>query len=307
MSKHLPTQSNLRQLRNQAKDLAKDHRAGYATAARRIAANLPRLAGAPATTVLASDFSLQEAQHVIAKEYGFPTWKLLIVYAKTEPDNVGWYRSYLPEKEAAAMERAQQAVRTMAMEEFKTRKSVVEYRAGVDVGTDEWDLRVDKIMIVPTWETPEQKETTDTYTVMDFVTINDRQPITSNANSSESRIKGDHFKSLNNLHEEFCRRTSATLTHAVGIAVKIVMWAGAAQTDYAEVESEHKPSTQQAYRFTMQPSAVQTYPCVTRKIWDSRLLTSGYFTRDFCCNPSALLDFYLYVIQRKSWFHCCLN
>ena len=169
MSKYLPTQPNLRQLRNQAKDLVKAHGAGNPDAVRRIGVNLPRLSVASEDAILSGSFALQEAQHVIAKEYGFPSWKLLAAYAKTEPTNDSRYRSYLPDKEAGAMERAEAVVWHMAMDEHRTRNSVVRYQADVDVGTDEWDLRVHKIIRVRTWETPEEKETTNSYSVMDFI------------------------------------------------------------------------------------------------------------------------------------------
>lgn len=88
MSRSLPVQPNLRHLRNEAKKLHKSLTDGDAESTARVAANLPRLSGATPATVAASDVSLQEVQHVLAKEYGHPTWESLVaaVEAITRPD-----------------------------------------------------------------------------------------------------------------------------------------------------------------------------------------------------------------------------
>jgi ankyrin repeat protein len=65
---------NLEQQRKRAKDLRRAHRAGSAEAAARIARHLPRAAGQPAAALLAAPFALSEAQLVVAREAGFPSW-----------------------------------------------------------------------------------------------------------------------------------------------------------------------------------------------------------------------------------------
>ena len=74
MSRQLPSQPHLRHLRNEAKKLHRDLESGDADAAARIAAHLPRLTGAATAAVQSADVSLQETQHVLAREYGFATW-----------------------------------------------------------------------------------------------------------------------------------------------------------------------------------------------------------------------------------------
>ena len=74
MSKQLPSQPNLRHLKNEAKEFHKALDRGDAGMAERLAANLPRLSGATPAQIAAADVSLQEVQHVMANEYGFASW-----------------------------------------------------------------------------------------------------------------------------------------------------------------------------------------------------------------------------------------
>ena len=77
MSRILPSSPSLAQLKKQAKDLLKEHRSGSPEAAAGIEAHLPRCSGASPEDILRGDFSLQEAQHVIACEYGCRHWEML--------------------------------------------------------------------------------------------------------------------------------------------------------------------------------------------------------------------------------------
>ena len=83
----LPPQPNLKHLKNQAKELVRDHHNGNLAAAHRIKEHLPRLAHSTPQSILAAEFSLQEAQHVLAREYGFASWKQLLAFieAKERP------------------------------------------------------------------------------------------------------------------------------------------------------------------------------------------------------------------------------
>jgi hypothetical protein len=78
MSKQLPAKPNLENLKKQAKTLLKAQRDGEIQAAERIKAHLPRLAHVPPEDILKSDFTLQEAQLVVTREYGFPSWPQLV-------------------------------------------------------------------------------------------------------------------------------------------------------------------------------------------------------------------------------------
>ena len=77
MTRVLPPRPSLEQLKKQAKDLRKAHRSASSQAAERIVAHLPRLSSKTEEEILKEDFSLQEAQHVIACEYGCRHWEML--------------------------------------------------------------------------------------------------------------------------------------------------------------------------------------------------------------------------------------
>ena len=77
MTKQLPPRPNLEQLKKQAKDLRKAQRSAPAEVVKCIGEHLPRLADSSEDEFLAADISLQEAQHVIAGEYGFKNWNWL--------------------------------------------------------------------------------------------------------------------------------------------------------------------------------------------------------------------------------------
>jgi len=80
----LPPNPSLRHLKNEAKQLLKAVEDGDSEAAARVKANLRRLGDAPDSQVLSADVSLQEAQHVIAREYGSASWAELA--DAVEPD-----------------------------------------------------------------------------------------------------------------------------------------------------------------------------------------------------------------------------
>ena len=80
---NLPTRPNIEQLKNQAKDLLSVHRSGSPEAVPRMKAHLPRLSGASDAVVLAAKFSLLDAQLVVAREYGFDNWHMLIEHVES--------------------------------------------------------------------------------------------------------------------------------------------------------------------------------------------------------------------------------
>ena len=77
MNRTLPNRPNLKQLKKQAKDLRNAHKAASPDAATRIQQHLPRLSKATPDEILKGKLSLQEAQHVIACEYGCKSWQML--------------------------------------------------------------------------------------------------------------------------------------------------------------------------------------------------------------------------------------
>jgi hypothetical protein len=91
----LPLQPSLRHLKNEAKQLHTDLLAGDAAAADRMCANLPRLTADAAV----GDVSLMEAQHVLAREYGFREWPHLAAAAEFDFDGL----AYLSEKDMSRL------------------------------------------------------------------------------------------------------------------------------------------------------------------------------------------------------------
>jgi len=81
MTVELPAQPSLEQLKKQAKDLLKALKAKapakHPEAAARVRAHLPDFREKSETQILAADFSLHDAQSVIAREHGFPSWARL--------------------------------------------------------------------------------------------------------------------------------------------------------------------------------------------------------------------------------------
>ena len=68
----LPARPSLEQLRKQAKQLLRDYRAGDAGASTGVRAVLPRVGDG------GSELALADAQFVLAREYGFPSWAALV-------------------------------------------------------------------------------------------------------------------------------------------------------------------------------------------------------------------------------------
>ncbi len=77
MSPRLPLHPNLDHLKKQAKDLLKSYRSGDLQACSSIQQYLPRFSQRSASEILAVGISLHEAQHVIARKYGFENWSAL--------------------------------------------------------------------------------------------------------------------------------------------------------------------------------------------------------------------------------------
>ncbi len=72
----LPARPSLEQLKKQAKDLLKAAKAGDASACPVLRLHA-RFAQSPDEAILGADWSLQEAQHVVALRYGFKDWSAL--------------------------------------------------------------------------------------------------------------------------------------------------------------------------------------------------------------------------------------
>lgn len=90
MSKSLPPQPNLEHLKKLAKALLKSHKESQPEATSRIKEHHPRLSSSSESDILGQEFSLQDAQLVIAREYGFGSWpKLVAVVAESDDTRSG--------------------------------------------------------------------------------------------------------------------------------------------------------------------------------------------------------------------------
>jgi hypothetical protein len=77
MQKPLPARPSLEQFKKQAKELVKDHRMRDAAAFALIREFLPSLTGKTDEEIFLFPFALHDAQSVIARQYGFPSWNQL--------------------------------------------------------------------------------------------------------------------------------------------------------------------------------------------------------------------------------------
>ena len=75
--KQFPPNPSLEHLKSQAKQLLKAHQEGALDARQRIRAFFPKLSDATETEIQNAAFGLQDAQLVIAREYGFASWARL--------------------------------------------------------------------------------------------------------------------------------------------------------------------------------------------------------------------------------------
>ncbi|MDD9973767.1 MAG: hypothetical protein OXU27_07170 [Candidatus Poribacteria bacterium] len=75
--KQLPPNPTLEYLKSQAKQLLKAHKEGSLDTFQRIRSFFPKLSDATDVEIQSATFGLQDAQLVIAREYGFTSWTRL--------------------------------------------------------------------------------------------------------------------------------------------------------------------------------------------------------------------------------------
>lgn len=105
----LPEAPNLEQLRKMAKDLVRSVRNGDHAAAQRVQQHLPRAGSLTLEQILVSPVTLTEAQHVLAREHGFPSWPRLKAHVES-----------LSPTEQQAVEAFKAAVRAGNAQEVRT-------------------------------------------------------------------------------------------------------------------------------------------------------------------------------------------
>ena len=79
----LPSNPDLRQLKNQAKSLLKAFRSAEPSAAVRLRKASPAMAGLMDEEIFQTKFALKDAQRTIALEHGFDTWQALANHIKS--------------------------------------------------------------------------------------------------------------------------------------------------------------------------------------------------------------------------------
>jgi ankyrin repeat protein len=84
----LPSDANLKHLKQQARDLLKAFKAADAEALARIQSALPRMKSRSAAEIRRAKFLLSEAQFVIAREYGFESWPKLKTHVEGDPEKL---------------------------------------------------------------------------------------------------------------------------------------------------------------------------------------------------------------------------
>jgi type II secretory ATPase GspE/PulE/Tfp pilus assembly ATPase PilB-like protein len=124
-NRELPSKPNLDQLKHQAKDLRKAHRSKNPDACGTLR-RISRLSGLTDSEIFASEITLQEAQHALAKDYGFNSWAELKLYAesqarKTSQDDASSGEPQLPGTGA------EELVESILLEAVKTNASDIHF------------------------------------------------------------------------------------------------------------------------------------------------------------------------------------
>ena len=82
--KRLPARPNLEQYKKQAKELLRAHRAAEPEALERIKHRHPTLHKLPLAEIPAANFTLTDAQYILAREHSFDSWPKFAAYIETQ-------------------------------------------------------------------------------------------------------------------------------------------------------------------------------------------------------------------------------
>lgn len=118
-SRQLPSRPSLEQLKNQARDLWKAHRAGAPETCRRIRASLRRFYTASDSEIREARFTLRDAQSVLAREHGFTSWAKLKIHVEGLQVN-GSVRDRLLQMVSEQPEEIARAVRSLLRDPQQT-------------------------------------------------------------------------------------------------------------------------------------------------------------------------------------------
>ena len=243
MTSQLPRRPNLKPLRNQAKQLVRDHRRGDPRAAGRIRASLPRLAGATEEEILSAPFALTEAQHVVAREYGFPNWRQLSSYTRAAAAREG---RKLPDDVEASTDAALTHTVGLTSGDDPLRREPVD----VKISTDDVEVRVNEVVELRLWATPEERETSDEIYRNIYISAHRKDAAYIRAEEGRWNATGSTLDRVGDLHEEFVLRLAPVLTRALGIEVETIPL-GTSHVDSLDFGGSAEPVC--AYRFHLLP------------------------------------------------------
>lgn len=117
--RQLPNAANLEHLRKQARDLQRAHQAGQTKAMARIRFHLPKLAKASDTEITSAKFPRTSAQLVVAREYGFASWPLLVQAVESRAPYSSGMKSAIENGDAPTITRLLHQDPTLRDQEFE--------------------------------------------------------------------------------------------------------------------------------------------------------------------------------------------
>ena len=248
MSKKLPSNPHLRQIGNQAKDLVQAHRRGDPDAVVRIREYLPRLVSADAETILAADLSLQEAQHIVAKEYGFPSWKELTAFVKVRTSQQGTGMSEQTWNEV------NKAMGHIGLPDDK--KLLVRTAIDTEVETEDEKIKLDDVVDIRLWDTPEEREKGNSFSrtiSMSTEPKGQREEAVPVPENQRWNSSGETRTAMDRIQRHFLESLKTLLDKTMDVEVK-TMATGTGHMDYIDFASDDSVCF---YRFTLLPSGAK--------------------------------------------------
>ncbi len=115
---NLPSSPSIENLRKQAKGLLRDHKADKAEALSRIKQSHPDFSKSESAALDRGQFTLQDAQLVVAIEYGFRNWPELAQTAQVSGERMGLVRDAIDEDDDSSLKRLLDDDPTLVQAEF---------------------------------------------------------------------------------------------------------------------------------------------------------------------------------------------
>ena len=249
----LPQRPHLRHLSNQAKALCKAHRDGDAEVAERLKAELPRFAACSTAAILAADLSLQEAQHVLAKEYGFAHWKELGEYVKAHEIPAGSIFVHDPDD---WLEKVQNEEFHRSVDAHETNKGIIRRKVDRAGHRKDYQVQYRETISVPEWNTPQEREEGHRLRVTHHFSAQQRDFERRDENEKPrdkyETSKGDIVREV---HGDFSARIADTLSRVTQTETNVGLF-DAGNRQYADVVETVRNKDVLVYRFAMDPGGL---------------------------------------------------